>query len=228
MPKIVDWDERRDEILSATWRVIARDGITGATIRAIAKEANCSRGILGHYFDDKADILGSALVLSHRRVGARMAQASAGLTGLDALRVVMLEALPLDERRDLEAQIEISFWGRALGNARLRNLQHSEFDRLCDRLRGHLREAAQRGELASDCDVNLATHQLVVLIDGLSAERVLYPDRVTPQRQVEMLDHVLRGFRSHAAAVPERTGPALTGPALTASEAAVSAATDAG
>ena len=44
MPKIVDWDARRDEILSATWRVIARDGIAGATIRAIAREANCSRG----------------------------------------------------------------------------------------------------------------------------------------------------------------------------------------
>jgi AcrR family transcriptional regulator len=201
MPKIVDWDERRDEILSATWRVIARDGITGATIRAIAKEANCSRGILGHYFDDKADILGSALVLSHRRVGARMAQASAGLTGLDALRAVMLEALPLDERRDLEAQIEISFWGRALGNARLRELQHSEFDRLCGRLRGHLQEAAQHGELAPDCDLSLATHQLVVLIDGLSAQRVLYQDRVTPQRQVEMLDHLLRAFRPAPAPV---------------------------
>jgi AcrR family transcriptional regulator len=201
MPKIVDWDERRDEILSATWRVIARDGITGATIRAIAKEANCSRGILGHYFDDKADILGSALVLSHRRVGARMAQASTGLTGLPALRAVMLEALPLDERRDLEAQIEISFWGRALGNARLRELQHSEFDRLCARLHGHLQEAARLGELARDCDLRLATHQLVVLIDGLSAQRVLYQDRVTPQRQVEMLDHLLRAFRQTPASV---------------------------
>jgi AcrR family transcriptional regulator len=215
MPKIVDWDERRDEILSATWRVIARDGITGATIRAIAKEANCSRGILGHYFDDKADILGSALVLSHRRVGTRMAQASAGLTGLGALRAVMLEALPLDERRDLEAQIEISFWGRALGNARLRELQHSEFDRLCDRLQGHLQEAAQHGELAGDCDLRLATHQLVVLIDGLSAQRVLYPDRVTPQRQVKMLDHLLRAFRPPAPAPARR-------------EASVSAGRDAG
>jgi len=212
MPKIVDWDERRDEILSATWRVIARDGITGATIRAIAKEANCSRGILGHYFDDKADILGSALVLSHRRVGARMAQASAGLTGLDALRVVMLEALPLDARRDLEAQIEISFWGRALGNARLRDLQHSEFDRLCDRLQGHLREAAQRGELAMDCDLDLATHQLVVLIDGLSAQRVLYQDRVTPQRQVGMLDQLLDNFRSSTPAAAALAAPALIGP----------------
>jgi AcrR family transcriptional regulator len=203
MPKIVDWDERRDEILSATWRVIARDGITGATIRAIAREANCSRGILGHYFDDKADILGSALVLSHRRVGARMAQASAGLAGLAALRVVMLEALPLDARRDLEAQIEISFWGRALGNARLRELQHSEFDRLGARLREHLREAADRGQLAAGCDPDLATHQLVVLIDGLSAERVLYPDRVTPQRQVEMLDHLLQSFRPAGQHEPE-------------------------
>jgi AcrR family transcriptional regulator len=194
MPKIVDWDSRRDEILSATWHVIARDGITGATIRAIAREANCSRSILGHYFHDKADILGSALVLSHRRVGARMAAATEGLAGLTALRVVMLEALPLDERRDLEAQIEISFWGRALGNAQLRELQHSEFDRLCARLRGHLAEAAGQGELSADCDLDLATHQLVVLIDGLSAERVLYPDRVSAQRQTHMLDRLLASF----------------------------------
>ena len=206
MPKIVDWDARRDEILSATWRVIARDGITGATIRAIAREANCSRGILAHYFDDKADILGSALVMSHRRVVARMSARADGLTGLEALRVVMLEALPLDEQRDLEAQIEISFWGRALGNRAMRDLQHTEFDRLCDRLRRHLQEAAELGELADGYDLGLATHQLVVLIDGLSAERVLYQDRVTVQRQVEMLDLLLRSFRGSAAATPTGEG----------------------
>ncbi|HSR86946.1 MAG TPA: TetR family transcriptional regulator C-terminal domain-containing protein [Streptosporangiaceae bacterium] len=200
MPKIVDWDQRRDEILSATGRVIARDGIAGATIRAIAKEANCSRGILGHYFDDKADILSSALVHCHRRVGARMSHASAGQTGLEALRTVMLEALPLDERRDLEAQIEISFWGRALGNAEMRDLQHSEFDRLSARLRGHLEEAAQQGELGPACDPALATHELLVLIDGLSAERVLYPNRVTPEGQIQMLDRLLRSFGLPAAA----------------------------
>jgi len=195
MPKIVDWDARRDEILSATWRVIARDGITGATIRAIAREANCSRGILAHYFDDKADILGSALVMSHRRVVARMNARADGLTGLAALRVVMLEALPLDGQRDLEAQIEISFWGRALGNPGLRKLQHAEFDRFAERLRGYLAEAEQEGELAEGLDLNLAAHQLLVLIDGLSAERVLYPDRVTPARQQQMLDQLLEGLR---------------------------------
>jgi AcrR family transcriptional regulator len=199
MPKIVDWEARRDEILSATWRVIARDGIARATIRAIAREAHCSPGILAHYFDDKADILGSALVMSHRRVAARMDAATAGRSGLDALRIVMLEALPLDERRDLEAQIEISFWGRALGTAELRDLQHSEFDRLCARLRRHLAEARDRAELGDAVDLGLATHQLVVLIDGLSAERVLYPGRVTPDRQVTMLDALLDSFRARPA-----------------------------
>ena len=195
MPKIVDWDARRDEILSATWRVIARDGLARATIRAIAREARCSPGILAHYFDDKADILGSALLMSHRRVAARMDAGTAGLSGLEALEVVMLEALPLDERRDLEAQIEISFWGRALGTAELRELQHTEFDHLCARLRRHLHEASDRGELAGSVDISLATHQLVVLIDGLSAERVLYPGRVTPRRQIEMLESLLDSFR---------------------------------
>jgi AcrR family transcriptional regulator len=196
VPKIVDWDARRDEILSATWRVIARDGIAGATIRAIAREANCSRGILAHYFDDKADILGSALVMSHRRVVARMNARAGGLTGLDALRVVMLEALPLDGQRDLEAQIEISFWGRALGNPELRKLQHAEFDRFAELLRGYLAEAEKEGQLRDGVDHGLTAHQLLVLIDGLSAERVLYPDRVTPARQLEMLDQLLGSLRA--------------------------------
>ncbi|HEX9042561.1 MAG TPA: TetR/AcrR family transcriptional regulator [Trebonia sp.] len=202
MPKIVNWDERRDEILSATWRVIARDGIAKATIRAIAREAHCSAGILAHYFDDKADILGSALMLSHRRVVARMAARAAGRTGLDALRVVMLEALPLDDERDLEAQIEISFWGRALGNPELRTVQNAEFDRFARRLRALLAEARELGELRDGVDIDLAAHQLLVLIDGLSAQRVLYAGRVTAARQRQMLDALLDSFRPF----PELTG----------------------
>ena len=195
MPKIVNWDERRDEILAATWRVIARDGIAKATIRAIAREAHCSAGILAHYFDDKADILGSALMLSHRRVAARMAALAAGRTGLEALRIVMLEALPLDDERDLEARIEISFWGRALGNPELRTMQNAEFDRFARRLRAHLAEAREHGELRDGLDIDLAAHQLLVLIDGLSAQRVLYAGRVTAVRQRQMLDALLDSFR---------------------------------
>jgi hypothetical protein len=121
----------------------------------------------------------------------------------------MLEALPLDERRDLEAQIEISFWGRALGNPALRDLQHREFDRLRKRLRAHLAEARSLGQLGDHVDLDLATHQLVVLIDGVSAERVLYPDRVPPRRQVDLLDRLLDGLRSPDVGDAVANGPAV-------------------
>jgi AcrR family transcriptional regulator len=196
VPKVVDWDARRDEILTATWRVIARAGIAGATIREIAREARCSPGILSHYFNDKADILGAALLMSHRRVAKRMDERVAGLEGLAALRAVMVEALPLDDERDLEAQIEVSFWGRALSNPQLGQLQHSEFERLWSRITRHLLEARRLGELPEGLDLEAAAHELVVLIDGLSVERVLYPTRVPPERQLALLDRLLERLRT--------------------------------
>jgi hypothetical protein len=45
-------------------------------------------------------------------------------------------------------------------------------------------------------DVDLTTHQLVVLIDGVSAERVLYPDRVSPARQQQLLEALLSDLRA--------------------------------
>ena len=198
MPKVVDWDSRRDEVLAATWRVISRHGLAGTTVRKIAREAGYSPGVLAHYFSDKQDILGSALVLSHRRVGERMTRRAAGLAGLAALRVVMLEALPLDSQRLLEAEIEVSFWGRALGSPELAALQNAEFERLWSRLRTLLLAAADTGELGTGVDIEEATHRLVALIDGLSVEAVLYPARVPPQRQVALLDQLLASFSEPA------------------------------
>lgn len=195
MPKIVDWDARRDEILAATWRVIARDGLDKTTVRAIAREADCSQGILAHYFDDKDDILAKALVMSHRRVRHRTAEKTEGVRGLDALRIAMLEALPLDTERAVEAQIEVSFWGRMLADGDLVELQRSEVDTLRHRLRGHLEEARGMGELRADLDLDVAVHELMVLNDGLSVQFVHDPDRVPADRQLQLLDRMLERFR---------------------------------
>ena len=55
--------------------------------------------------------------------------------------------------------------------------------------------------------MDLVTHQLVTLIDGVSAESVLYPDRVPPQRQADLLDQLLRSFRAgHLPAAAVQTG----------------------
>ena len=191
MPKIVDWEVRKDSILEATWRVIARDGLANTTVRAIAREADCSQGILSHYFDDKLDILASALLLSHRRVRERTERKVKDLRGISALRIAMQEALPLDTERELEARIEVSFWGRMLGDARLVDLGRSEVDLLRD----HLVEALDAKELRPDLDLELATQELLILIDGISVERVHFPKFVSPSRQLELLERRLSAFQ---------------------------------
>jgi hypothetical protein len=111
-----------------------------------------------------------------------------------ALRIAMLEALPLDAERDLEARIEVSFWGRMLSDRGLGELGQQEVDQLWARLHGHLEEARELDELVDGLDLDLATHELVALIDGLSVERVHVPQRVPPERQLLMLERLLARF----------------------------------
>jgi AcrR family transcriptional regulator len=188
MPKIVDHNERRQAVIEATWRVIARQGIANATTREIAREANCSSGILAHYFEDKADIMASAMLAAHREVQVR---ADPDLFGLASLRQYMLECLPLDERRRFLAVVEASFWGQAVGNPRLIEVNSTENDGLRERLRSRLHEARDRNELMDGVDVESVVRELHVLVDGLSIQAALYPNSAPQQEQVAMLDAIL-------------------------------------
>jgi AcrR family transcriptional regulator len=191
MPKLVDVDARRAELLDAVWRIIPRAGIAGVTTRAIAREANVSNGVLSHYFPDKDSLLIEALRTAYSRAHARMRDATRGLVGLDAVRAIMLEALPVDETRLLEAQIGVSFWALSLGNEHLVEVIRAEWERFWDVLSFRVDEARSLGELADGVDADELTHELVVLIDGVSAQAVLYPSRVLPRRQIEILDSIL-------------------------------------
>jgi AcrR family transcriptional regulator len=57
MPKVVDHEQRREELAAAVWRIASRDGLDAVTIRAVANEAGWSTGALHHYFADKEDLL---------------------------------------------------------------------------------------------------------------------------------------------------------------------------
>jgi AcrR family transcriptional regulator len=182
MPKIVNHEERREEVVAAARRVILREGIEAATTRAIAKEAGYSNGVLTHYFTDKDDILLSALQISHRGIVERLKDKLSGHTGLAALRELLLDNVPLDDERVQETWLEVGFWSRSLTSPALLAVQREEAGELRYLVRSLLNNAAETGEITTDEDLDDVAERLLALVDGLSVHRLLYPDRATPQR----------------------------------------------
>jgi AcrR family transcriptional regulator len=195
VPRIVDHDERREQIVGAAARVIAREGMEAATVRRIAAEAGHSSGVLDHYFSGKADILLQALQLSHARIRARVLAAMEGHCGLAALRILLLDNLPLDDARLDETRLEMQFWGLSTTDDELRAQQAAMAQELRKAVRKRVREAISAGELREEVDAETASDRLLAFVDGLSVRAVLHPDRFPPNRQRALLDDQLDCLR---------------------------------
>lgn len=61
MPKIVDHDKRRLEILNSAFSLFASSGYHGVSVRQIAKSIGMTTGMLYHYFPSKPELF-TALV----------------------------------------------------------------------------------------------------------------------------------------------------------------------
>lgn len=195
MPKIVDHDQRREELLQAVWRIVARDGLEAATMRSIAQETGWSSGVLQHYFTSKRDIIVSAHELAYQRVSDRIEAKIQGASAIESLRIALDEALPLDDERLLEARIEVSAWGLAVADPEFLRHRHESTQRWMDYLTEVIGQARADGDVHNPASDEMLAHEMLVLVDALSLEAVLYPHIATPQRQRALADALLQRIR---------------------------------
>ena len=62
--------ETQEQILDAAMQCIVRDGLEGATMRSVAREADVSLGLLSYHFDDKRSLIVAAFQLVTDRLFA--------------------------------------------------------------------------------------------------------------------------------------------------------------
>jgi AcrR family transcriptional regulator len=161
VPKIVDHDERRLELVDATWRIIARLGIEGATMREIALEAGFANGALKPYFPSKDTLLEFAFGHVFNRTNQRIATVTKGKTGLSALRSFCLEVLPLDEERINEARIVIPFWQKAINDPQKAEIHQQSMEEWLASIRQYLAEAREAGDVNAAVDDDTLASQLL-------------------------------------------------------------------
>ncbi|MEV4348495.1 TetR/AcrR family transcriptional regulator [Actinoplanes sp. NPDC049596] len=195
MPKIVDHDQRRSEIVEAFLSVVARKGLPAATSRAIAAELGVGTGALWHYFDGFDAVTAAAYQRVFERTNIRIAGAATGLRGLAATEAVMREILPLGKETLDEAQVVVGFWGRLAANQKLATGWADVSDLWGGRLRTHLQEAIEDGDLAPETPVDGIVDLLLSLAVGQQVHAVMRTPLTDPVRQLALIDQCLASWR---------------------------------
>lgn len=186
MPAPTDHEARRRDVSEAVWRVLARHGFGGLTLRAVATEMGASTGLLTHYFPSKDALVRHALDVAEERTATRPLRHG-------GLREALLDVLPLDAVSRTMNRVWVSSWDAALGDPELHAAERARYKRWRARLRPLVVDAQRRGELPAgrpgDLVVTVAafTHGLVV--------QALFDPRAFPRaRQVAILDAFLKGL----------------------------------
>jgi AcrR family transcriptional regulator len=193
MPARGDHDARRGDVSEAVWRVLADRGFGGLTLRAVAAEMNASTGLLNHYFPTKRALVRHAHDIADERAASRVRRVPVA-AGLAALRAALLDVLPLSPDSIAMSRVWVSFWDAALGDADLGSSQTNRYVRWRAALRVHVVAAQERGELSGDAADDLDDLVAVVasFAHGLVVQALFDPDRFPPERQIELLDQMLR------------------------------------
>jgi AcrR family transcriptional regulator len=191
VPKIVDHDERRLELVDATWRIIARDGLEGATMREIALEAGFANGALKPYFPTKDTLLTFAFSHVFNRTNDRIAEVTAGKSGIAALRAFCLEVLPLDEERVSEARIVIPFWQKAINDPEKAAIHQESMEQWQAAIVRHLAEARKNGDVSAAADDRVIAGHLLNMLLGAQIAAALAAEGQPDLRLADQLESFL-------------------------------------
>lgn len=170
VPKIVDHDQRRRDIVDAYLRVLARTGVAGTHGRSVAADLGVVPGTLWHYFDSVEQIAEAAAQRGIDRTLERIAARTGDARGLAALLAIAEEILPTSAVTREEARVVVAFWGQVHAGSDPRSAfgRPREFTELT---RAALVEAVSDGELSTATPVE----PLVRLLDSVYAgEQVIW------------------------------------------------------
>jgi DNA-binding transcriptional regulator YbjK len=195
MPKIVDHDIQRVKFAEAAMSLIARHGLEGVTMRAVAAEAGLSYGSLFHYFKSKDELLMHAIrhstTLQTRRVNEYVSQYS----GLKALEHLLCDdAIITDSSRD-DWMVWLTFLYQAALQTSFANLHAELIDGWQTRIEGLLEDAQKAGEIRKNLDIGFEAMGVWAYSSGIGQLSLLHRDLLPAKLQKQLISAYLDKLR---------------------------------
>lgn len=194
----IEPDERRELLVAATLRCLARDGHAGISVRRIATEAGVSVGLLNHHFGSidaliadtyqtLASELTSALLQEVQQAGTPAEKMDTFLVGSFSPRVMDPKLLG----------VWVVFWSLIRHSEHISQTHENTYRNYLELLRQLLDDlAASEGFVMHDA--RLAAIGLSAMLDGLWIEWCLNPDTFSPADGLHICRCWVKGLRHGA------------------------------
>ncbi|MFW5948839.1 MAG: TetR/AcrR family transcriptional regulator [Halolamina sp.] len=200
MKSDVSGGDARQELMAATYRVLADRGFAGLTTQRVADEADCSQSLVHYHFDTKEDLVVAFLNWIHERETEWLGTFEDG-TAEQRLRQFVEAQLSIPDD-DEHARFNVAFAelaAAAARNDRYRAALTAFSDLLQETLAGIVRDGIEAGEFrAVDPDAT-ARFLRYALQSAVQAELTLDEPDAKPQTEAAVDAYIERMLLSETA-----------------------------
>lgn len=191
---IPGYDDPKERILAAAFRVVARDTISGTRMPAIAKEVQLSQGALHYYWGSKENLLLNLLDWLLRAfregrgisTGQKVQEGSPGDLAAGRKRQLDFVRLLITEETEM-TRVYYDFWVQAASaSGPLNDSMRAQFDVY----RGELKRTMLPAAL-SDPDLDLLAGVVVGMLEGPVLQLGIDADAFDLEAYIELIDGLI-------------------------------------
>ena len=175
--------ERRIEVSAAVWRVIVREGLDRTSIRAIARELDCTTGVVTHYFRDKQELILFALDQVTENLKQSMQEVAKQPLTIERLVEMLSVFLPSDSKRQEILKVWVAFLGYAVGRESLMLEHQASAGELRELIMQEMEALQSAQKIREDIDPEIEANVLLALVNGIALDSLIQEKCLNPKEQ---------------------------------------------
>lgn len=188
--------DRRSQVAATTIRLIAEQGLQGASLRAIAHELGCTTGVLTHYFRNKDELLLFMLEEIMEGMRVHMAAVAQGEQGIERLKMMMLSVLPVNEEFKQVWQVWLAFVGYMPGHQGLLDTHEQHYQQFKAFIRQEMAELMAAGTISPNLDLEFEAAAWIATLDGIGVNMLAAPQKYSETELRILVDRSVRSLQT--------------------------------
>ena len=171
-------DEAERRLLAAAVGIVADRGIEGMTLAEVGEAAGYSRGLPGHYFGRKSDLVAAVASYIADGFANRLAQTSTRKPGLDSVLYGVAAYFNGALRAPANTRALLIALAEALTEPVLSEAMSGVTQRSVGRLRSMIRQGIERGEIRRDVNPQAQAVMILGTLRASVAQWATDPERL--------------------------------------------------